>query len=116
MQVDGTTGGTGTPTAAEALALANTSGTSDSDMLYFFSQQKSGQEMLTPALKPIKPNIIRHGPERPHFLGKEWVASCKHVYTLYIYISLYCMYTHMQHAYIHIESYRPYRLCITSGY
>lgn len=38
VQVDGTTGGTGTPTAAE--------------------------EMLTPALKPIKPNIIRHGPER----------------------------------------------------
>lgn len=96
MQVDGTTGGTGTPTAAEALALANTSGTSDSDMLYFFSQQKSGQEMLTPALKPIKPNIIRHGPERPHFLGKEWVASCKHVYTLYIYIyfTILYVYTH----------------------
>lgn len=107
MQVDGTTGGTGTPTAAEALALANTFGTSGSDMLYFFSQQKSGQEMLTPALKPIKPNIIRHGPERPHFLGKEWVASCKHVYSVYpiyiyveyIYISLDCMYIHM-HIYI----------------
>eukprot|EP00913_Durusdinium_trenchii_P012140 g11401.t1 len=35
--VDGTTGGTGTPTAAK---------------------------VMTPTMKPIKPNIIRHGPER----------------------------------------------------
>mmetsp|Transcript_82974 Transcript_82974/g.199096 ORF Transcript_82974/g.199096 Transcript_82974/m.199096 type:complete len:638 (+) Transcript_82974:2-1915(+) len=38
-QVDGTTGGTGTPTAAV-------------------------EEVATPTLKPIKPNIVRHGPDR----------------------------------------------------
>ena len=100
MQVDGTTGGTGTPTAAEASALANTFGTSDSDMLYHFF---SAEVWTGDAHACIEANQAQHHPTWAREASFSWQRMDGKLQTCVYRIYTYTVCIYYTPAYIHID-------------